>query len=133
MIPDGVMSMFVRLAILVVMSSKMPTLIAAPLPDTHEAVKHRRVLLQMCLGNRSPVEAGRLEKLDFWANGDPRSDVVEHFGSSSEDTIITEIIQALLPRALPVFPRHRWLTSADAMKEAALLCGFHRLLERAEV
>ena len=86
----------------------------------------------MVLGSRTPADEQRRQQLDFLRGGDIRSSRVDVYGvDRSRGEIIDIIVKALVPRALKIFPRQRWLTCDDSVREAALLFGFHHIFARA--
>jgi hypothetical protein len=101
-----------------------------PLPDTDPAVVYRRRLLDLTLGCE-PEDIVRKQVLDQYCNSDPRSLEIEHFGKADADELAEAVANALLPRGLKLFARHRWLSSDETLRESCLLLGWHGIFERA--
>jgi hypothetical protein len=103
---------------------------AAQLPDDDPSTLYRRRLLDETLGN-DLANMQRKKVLDACCNGDVREESIAHFGNMSGTDIAKAVAAALLPRALPIFPRHRWLSSAECIAEASLLFNWHHIFARA--
>lgn len=112
---------------------------APPLRADSAEACHRQALLRLCVDNRSPAGAKRLRRLEqaLHCTGDLRSEGIVLFrpgpppASRDLEVWATELVSLLLPRAVPVFQRHRWLSSLQPISEALLLSGVHRILQQA--
>lgn len=112
-----------------------------------EAHDFRSALLDMLLGRRADprpnrdgqefatsAEQCRRITIDYYLNGDLRSEVVHHYadGHLSDEQIRaamrTEVPLALVPRHLQVFPRHRWVGSDRVSCDCTLLAEAHGIL-----
>ena len=120
-----------REAIRAVLKSRLVTYEGAqPLSDWHPTVVHRRRLLDVCFDS-TPTSRTRRDILDKYLNGDIRSYDVEHYGNVNADELLNAVSEAILPGALPLFARHRWLTSSEVIRESLLLFCIHHIGEQA--
>lgn len=103
---------------------------ALALPDDCEAVLHRRRLLDIVFGHGLDL-SHRKRMLDACCNGDIRSTQIEHYGNASPDKLARAIVFSLLPCSLRVFPRHRWLSSTESLREGSLLFNVHSIFQQA--
>jgi hypothetical protein len=103
---------------------------ALALPDDCEAVLHRRRLLDLLFGHSLDLSY-RKRILDACCNGDIRSTRIEHYGNANPDKLARAIVFALLPCSLRVFPRHRWLSSTESLREGCLLFNVHGIFQQA--
>lgn len=91
-----------------------------PPSPLHPDVQTKLRLWDLLLPESVPKAAERRETLSFLLNGTIWQRL-EHFGPVSPKEIATQVARALLPSAVPVFPRHRWVTSRQTFSEVALL------------
>jgi hypothetical protein len=89
-------------------------------------------LFDVCFGPTSYDERRRA-RLDRLLTSDIRSDEIEfhtRVPNPDLDKFSKELATALLPQAIEVFPRHRWLTKLTSLHNTLLLVGVHNLLRR---
>ena len=82
----------------------------------------KRQFLDLVLPDSIPGCEARKATLNFWLNGRSLGSL-EHYGLTKCDHIASEVAAALLPKAIPLFPRHRWCTSRQTFAEFALLAA----------
>ena len=90
-------------------------------------------MLQLCLPNKPSGDRRRIE-LRHLLNGDWGSPLVEFYSmAAAVDTRqwARRAAVALLPAAIPMFPRTRWVTSERPLAETTLIASCHGLLARA--
>jgi len=122
-------------------------MVRQPPATTIEATAYRSAVLALLLPTQDVDEASGLFKrralrcnrrrlaFDRWVKGDIRDRfiyVYEHPDSGkTEEAVLAEfcrdMVAAILPSMLPVFPRHRWVGAQVAVTEVTLLCLVHDL------
>ncbi len=91
-----------------------------PLPDS-PGVKHRTRIFDLLLG-KSPEERRRSIILHSLLKGPISGDTVEYYGPASDvDDFCEKLAANLLPNAIQVFARHRWLNSTEAIRDTTLI------------
>jgi hypothetical protein len=102
---------------------------AGPEPPSSPAGIRRRALLDFVFGDETCYAERKLVLSTYC--GDIDSKEIRVYGDCDRQEVARAISQALLPRALPVFPRHRWLSSAECLLELTLLHNIHGIWEDA--
>jgi hypothetical protein len=100
---------------------------AGPEPPSSPAGIRRRAFLDFIFGDEICYAERKLVLSTYC--GDIDSKEIRVYGACDRQEVARAISQALLPRALPVFPRHRWLSSAECILELALLHNIHGIWE----
>ena len=100
-------------------------------------VERQNELARLLLGPHRPSNAVRAFALKSLANGDWREGQVVHWcssrcvcGGSAQRCLVlmqTVLVSALLPRAPPLFPRHRWTSGEETAESIGLLLAVHNL------
>ena len=88
----------------------------------------------MCLPSNNSQKRHRIARIRALLHSDLQNDAVEFYSPEQDpdlDKWSQDLSHLLVPRSIPVFARHRWLTSADAVHILVLLSFTHRLLNRA--
>jgi hypothetical protein len=89
------------------------------------AVSHRTGLFDV-LFDDSASDRQRRIVLEFWLQGDLRSDRLEYYGPVPDRKAMAEAVAlAILPGPIPVFQRHRWLNSTESIRQIARLMNIH--------
>ncbi len=98
-----------------------------PQSDSLE-VQHRTEVFDILFG-RTPTDLKRKETLHALLNGSIDGDVIAHYGPIEVDQFCDDVAHILLPCAIQVFARHRWLNSTEAIRETSLLFNCCRLAD----
>jgi hypothetical protein len=87
-----------------------------------EGVARKHKLFDLCLPDGDRSAELRKIRLSRFLNGliSPR---LQFFGRLDRETVSRRIAMELLPAAIKIFPRHRWLTSGKSFADSALLFG----------
>ena len=89
-----------------------------------EPMQHRKKLFDVLFSDCVQDQRRRLV-LEFWLNGDLRSECVEHYGPCDADQFLDAVVAAMVPAPIALFCRHRWLNSSETMRQVALLFSVH--------
>lgn len=106
-----------------------------PPGPTDPRTVRRDALLQVCLGgpgSGKPREQKRRLVLETLCNGDWSAKAVQYYTLEPAPDLEAwsqRVARALLPEALALFPRHRWLNTLRPLLDSALLSGCHQILE----
>ena len=108
----------------------------APVPDSSEPrMQYRDSLLSLTLPD-TPAGRARAARLRVLLTGDLQAQRIDFHAPGrviNKHKWATHVAEALLPEAIPLFPRQRWCNSLESVGAYALLANTHSLLSRAGI
>jgi hypothetical protein len=129
----GKATTYLRQALAEVIADRAYVVANSPPPEPHAATA---ALVDQCVGSDTTVEVSRRISLKHLLRGDIRSKPIPVYvdgpvAAESEKGMIVrfskDLARHLLPRAIEMFPRHRWMTSIVSLKQIGLLASVHDL------
>ena len=91
-----------------------------PLPSHHPDTMFRDKLLSMLLPGPAPVELKRRQILEKYTSTITAASIAYHGRLQDKDEVVRLMAHAILPSAIPVFQRGRWLKNTAPWREVTL-------------
>eukprot|EP00974_Lingulodinium_polyedra_P042809 4110423-Lingulodinium_polyedra.AAC.1 len=97
---------------------------------------YKEAVLDLCLPVQMKALRRQRARLTLLLTGDLRSNDIDYFSEEEApdlDKYSKDLVAALLPHAVKVFARHRWLTSLASLQATLLIALCHNIFNRAVV
>ena len=130
--PGGAVGAF-RAAVQQVLEDRVRFHDIQPPPPGAACSLHREAVLKIAFSSAAPTahEQNRMELLRLCLNGDWRLDAVDVCWPGlppDKAAWATVVAVTLVPEAIALFPRNRWLQSAQSIMHVMLLANVHNIL-----